>query len=583
MKKSRFAVMQDYLALLVRRKWTVAITFVALFSLVTLLASRLPKFYISETMLQIQPREVPTDFVKDLIAGSTDQRLNAIEQNIFSRTNLLKILSQFETELVAFRGLNDDLKVVKLKKLIVIEFPTERVRGQWLPITNVRIAFRDQSPELAQKIAARLASLFVEQESRARETQVFGTTEFLTKELEKIAALLLKSEEDLKTKKQQYRYELPSELETNLRTLDRLQMQKTGNLEAMDRYMTMQLNIERQLAETVPLIPREAVPGMAAAAAAVQRNPLLDAYKVPTEATLAPPKTAQVPAVHTAASPSKASPLEAYRAKEQEYNQLLARSTEKHPDVMRLKAELEQMKKDLPPEEATVTDKPAAEQPAPDLVPNPVYQSLNAQLRQVKTELEIRDREKNWIERQMALYNQRVADTPRVEQEVAAILRTNQDLNKQHDDLKAKLSQAKLSESLESHQKGSQFLIVDPANYPLEAATPGKLVVLIAGCLISLILGVGLAFVLGVADQRVWTQPELERFLDARVLVEIPTIVTPADLQSQRFRKLLHAGIAGVCLCAYLGCVGFVYLKQPSFLQAVDPVLETVMEKMIRQ
>jgi len=50
--------------------------------------------------------------------------------------------------------------------------------------------------------------------------------------------------------KERYRYQLPSELETNLRTLDRLQTQKTSNIEAIDRYMTMRLNLEQQIAET---------------------------------------------------------------------------------------------------------------------------------------------------------------------------------------------------------------------------------------------------------------------------------------------------------------------------------------------
>jgi len=583
MKKARFANAQDYLALLVRRKWWVINTFIALAALAALLATRLPKIYISETMLQIQPREVPTDFVKDLIAGTTDQRLNAIEQTILSRTNLLKILSQFESEMTAFRGLNDDLKVLKLKKVIVIEFPSERVRGVFLPLTNVRIACRDRNPELAQKVAARLASLFVEQESRARENQVFGTTEFLTAELNKIAQLLQQSEDKLKIIKQHYRYELPSELETNLRTLDRLQVQKTGNIEALDRYMTMQLNLERQISETPPSIPREAAPGMAGAAAAVSRNPLLDAYRVPTDGTPAPARSAASAPTRPAGASPRGSALEHYRAKEQEYNQLLARNTEKHPDVRRLKAELDQLKKDLPPEDLTVAEKPPAEPPAPVLVPNPVYQSLNAQLRQIKTEIEIREREKKWIDAQMTGYSRRVADTPRVEQEIAAILRANADLSKQHDDLKAKHSQAKLSESLESRQKGSQFLILDPANYPLEPATPARKIVLLVGWLVSLGVSLLAAFLAGIFNQRIWTQPELERFIGAPVLVEIPSIASPTDLRRQRMKKLFHAAIVAVCLGGYLGGVGYLYLKQPAFLQAVDPVMETVMERMVRQ
>ncbi|HYK87521.1 MAG TPA: hypothetical protein VE398_02035 [Acidobacteriota bacterium] len=551
MKKARFAGAHDYLAVLVRRKRWFVVTFIALCALTTLLSSRLPKIYVSETMLQIQPREVPTEFVKDLIAGTTDERLSSIEQTILSRTNLLRILSQFDSEMPSYKELNDERRVLKLRGQIQIEFISERVGGRPLPIANIRIAYRDQNPELAQKIAGRLASLFIEQETRAREIQVFGTTEFLTSELNKVGEQLRQSQDRLKSLKEHFRYELPSELDTNLRTLDRLQLQKTGNAEAVDRYMTMQLNLERQISETAPMITRESAPVSVGGAISAPRNPLVDTYK----------------------------------KKDQEYNELLAKSTEKHPDVLRLKAELDQLKKDIPPEDLVVVEKPdtAQAQPVPVYVPNPVYQNLTGQLRQVKTEIEIREREKKWIDAEMARYNERVQNTPHVEQEMAAITRTNDDLTKQHDDLKIKLSQAKLSESLESRQKGGQFAIIDAANFPLEPATPSRKVVLLVGCLISLGLGLVAALGVGILDQRVWTQPELERFLGGQVLVEIPNIVSPSDLRRERRSKLVHAAVLVVCMGAWLGGLGYLYLRQPTALRVLDPVMEKLMERMVRQ
>ncbi len=81
---------------------------------------------------------------------------------------------------------------------------------------------------------------------------MFGTAEFFEAELKKVAEQLRKSDDKLRILKQRYRYELPSEQETNLRTLDRLQIQKTANVEALDRYLTLQMNLERQISETPP-------------------------------------------------------------------------------------------------------------------------------------------------------------------------------------------------------------------------------------------------------------------------------------------------------------------------------------------
>jgi len=545
MTRSRFAGVQDYLALGIRRKWWVILPFVAFSALVVLLSTMMPKIYRSETLLQIQPREVPTDFVKDLIGGTTDQRLNAIEQIILSRTNLLKILKQFENGMTGYQGLNAEEQVLKLQSQIVIEFPSERIAGRFLPVANVRISYRDRNPELAQRITERMAALFIEQESRSRENQVVGTTEFLNAELNKITALLQQSSDRLKILKEKYRYELPDQLETNLRTLDRLQAQKTGNLEALDRHLTTQLNLERQLSDTPAVISRDAVPLSSSMAGVRPQNPL----------------------------------VETLRRKEQEYNELRAKVTDKHPDLLRLEAELAQLKKEIPSDDPVTVESAGSEPAKSNYVPNPLYQSIEAQLRQINTEIEIRQREKKWIEAEMARYNQRVQNTPRAEQEIASIVRTNADLIKQHEDLKSNLTQAKLAESLEEQQKGAQFAIIDPANYPMQPLGPGRAQFILVGILLSLGASLALAFLLGMLDQRIWTQSELERFLGAPVLVEIPKILEPADTRSTLLRQMARIALTVAGFGIYAGCLYYLYLHQTTVARWINPLMEKIINR----
>jgi uncharacterized protein involved in exopolysaccharide biosynthesis len=56
MQRKRFSSLNDYLALLVRRRWLIVISFIALAALTTLLSTMVPKIYRSETMLQVQQR-----------------------------------------------------------------------------------------------------------------------------------------------------------------------------------------------------------------------------------------------------------------------------------------------------------------------------------------------------------------------------------------------------------------------------------------------------------------------------------------------------------------------------------------------
>ncbi len=547
MRQSRYESTRDYLAILVRQKWWVIIPFIAMTALFTLLASMMPRIYVSEAMIQTQQRDMPSDFVKDLVGGTNDQRLAAIEQVILSRTNLLRILSTYKDQLTSYARLNNDRKVDKLKNRIRIDLLSERVGGRNMPVANIRIACSDQNPNTAQRITEHLTQLFMEQESRSRENLVGGATEFLAAELKKVAEALEASNTRLKQLKEKYRYELPEQLDTNLRTLDRLQLQKTGNLEALDRHMAMQMNLEKQLSETPAMIPRSAAI-MSGRGTVPPEDPLVTQYK----------------------------------KKEQEYNELLSKATEKHPEVARLKRELEQLKKDLPdPTEKAKADEPAGEKPKQeqDMVPNPMYQTLQAQILATKTEIDIRQREKKYIENEMARTNQRVQNTPRTEQEVLAELRSNADLTKQHEDLRIKLTQAQLAESLESRNKGAQFLLLDAANRPTEPASPSKMTFALIGTILSLAISLGLAFAIGWFDTRIWTQSEMERYLGTAVLVEIPKISRPDD-RKRAFRwRFVFASLVLLGFGLYSLCLYYIYLNQPTVVKVLDPIIEKILSR----
>jgi len=103
MRRINLNGLQDVMALLVRRKWWIVYPFLALSSAVLLLTYMLPRLYESRALVLIQSRDVPNDFVKDLLAASASQRLSTIQQTVLSRTNLLEILTEFRDSLPEYR------------------------------------------------------------------------------------------------------------------------------------------------------------------------------------------------------------------------------------------------------------------------------------------------------------------------------------------------------------------------------------------------------------------------------------------------------------------------------------------------
>jgi polysaccharide chain length determinant protein (PEP-CTERM system associated) len=506
----------------------------------------LPKIFVSETLILVRPRDVPEEFVKDLLAGSAEQRLRAIEQTILSRTNLVQILREFGDQMLDIRPLNLDARIVALRKQINISFELEKRDGVTLPLTYFRISYQSRNPELAQKITEKLTTLFIEQDNRVRETQVFGTTEFLSNELEKVSEQLKESEGRLKEVKTVRLFELPDQRDSNLRTLDRLAVEKKTNAEALDRYTTIRLNLESQISQTPEMVPKLTV--------------------------VLPPAVV-----------AKNADLEDYRKAQKEYDDLISKYKPSFPDVQTAKARLDRLKEKIPPELLSATDTAATptgnKAPAVELEPNPLYQKLSAQLKEVKTELEIREKNKAEFDSEIAKYSHRVEATPKTEQDIAEVVRQNDDLKKRYDDLNNKLSQARLAESLESKSKGSQFVVVDPANYPLSPAKPDKVMVALAGAAACFFISVLLAVGVDVSQQRVWTQAQVEALWGVPVLVDIPEIITDSDLQIRGRKRLTHVATAFAAAAAWSMCLYGMYIKHDFILQHLDPVLQKLVYK----
>src|SRR5690606_27825366 len=160
-----------------RRKWWILTVALVLSTATSVIALMLPSFYESETLILVQPRDIPEDVVRDFVTADTQQRLIAIQETVLSRTNLLRIINEFKDGFYSIPHLSPPDQVERLRNRISIEITTDR-QSRSTVVPYFRIAYQDREPEMAQKITARLASLFIEYDTRTRETQVFGTAEF---------------------------------------------------------------------------------------------------------------------------------------------------------------------------------------------------------------------------------------------------------------------------------------------------------------------------------------------------------------------------------------------------------------------
>jgi protein tyrosine kinase modulator len=514
----------DILVFFDRRKWWLVLTMVPIFAIGALVTFLLPRFYASETLVLVEPKDVPDDVVKDFITLDTFERLTAIQETVISRTNLRQVLNEFPEAFQDIRHLTEDLQIERIRKRIKIEVTTNP-RGRTSVVPYFKISYEDRDPHNAQDVTRRLTRFFIDYDTSTREQQVFGTSEFLKGERDKIGRDLQEVEQVLASHRERYRYELPEQLETNLRHMDRVQGELVANGEERDRYLTLQIELEQRLSETAQYLEPEELP--------VSQGGRRISEKV-----------------------------QEFRAKDAQLRQLQTRYTDNHPDIKILKEELGQLRSEIPPEdleENEPEDVPGQDGAKDeDRILNPVYQNLQASLTKLETEMKINAERRDRLNNSIAVYSRRIENTPQREQAVSSQQRLYENLQERYQDLENKLSEAELAMSAESRQKGEQFKIVDPASFPLGSSKPNRMLVLMGSLVVALGVGFSLAALSEFLDQKIWTHAEIKQ-LSLPVLGEIAAIMTEDEARKRRRNSYLMIVITFCYALLWIGAISAFY------------------------
>ena len=166
----------EYLAMLSRRRWWFAIPFALCVIGGLALAFLLPPTYRSSARIGIEAPAVSPDPVAARAGLDRDERLRALSQQLRSPEVLDASLKE---RLVTDRSL--DQVVQGLLDRIHVEVPPPIARTEGDPqLDAFDIVYIDRVAERAQRVADKLARVFVEENTRSREAQAEGTTEFLS-------------------------------------------------------------------------------------------------------------------------------------------------------------------------------------------------------------------------------------------------------------------------------------------------------------------------------------------------------------------------------------------------------------------
>ena len=480
---------KEFLDLVVRRKWLV-ILFILLGTIIGgVLAWMKEDVYRSSTVILVEQQKIHENYVPSVVGGSAAERVSTITQQVLSRTNLQKVIDEFHLfpNVIASQGYEPVIE--GLRKNVKIE--TQGRGGQLEAFT---ISFSHNDPMVAMKVTSKLASQYIDENIKIREQFIEGATEFLEQELITAKQALDEKERLLSEYRLKYAGELPGQLETNLRTLDRMQEEKIQIQESLNG-----LNVRMELLQK-SIHDYEAMAGT-----------LMEFNQAPFQG---------------GGAGGGANPV-AMRIAElkRELTKMSGEYTDAYPDIVSLKTQIKNLESELTDNQEK-SDPPEGGESESNLeaINGVVFDPYLAELMNSRDELKaqimgLRTHVAR-VTQEMKDFEQRIARTPTREQEMLVLERDYGNMRESYQHLHEKRLNARISENLDKRQKGERFRILDPANLPSKPEGLPRELMALGGFGGGAGLGLGLAILLDLLA------PTFRRSEDAEISLGFPMLAT---------------------------------------------------------
>jgi len=478
--------MNDYVAIVKRRKWSLILPALIVFLCAAIVAMALPSIYKSTSTILIEEQDIPADFVMTTVTSYAEQRLQSIYQRIVSFSRLLDIIKRFNLYPDLQKKWTTEEIVEQMREDIILEpISVETVDRRTGRATVATIAFtlsyEGENPGVVQRVSNMLTSLFLEENLQVRERQAKETSIFLESETEKVKADLTKLEARMASFKEAHVNELPELLQVNMQSLNNTET----NIDRLSEQLRSLKEREGYLQSQLASFPAE-----------IEEEKRLAELKIQL--------------VH-----------------------LKSQFSDQYPDVIKTKAEIAELenKQNTSPGKS---DNPGHSDNAPN---NPAYITLAAQLSSTQADIVSVKRQFRETSKMADMYRRRIANTPRVEEAYRAIFIERNNTQAKYDDLMRKHMEAKVAQGLEKQQKGERFTLIDPARLPELPDKPNRMAILLIGMVLGIGAGVGWASLKEFTDQSVRDSTSLALATAFPVLASIPEIVTREDIQRKKKKR----------------------------------------------
>ncbi len=470
--------LRDYLAILRRRKWPMLLIAALVSAAGVVVAMTLPSIYRSTGMVLVEAQDIPRELVRSSTGSYAARRIDAISRNVMTRANLLKVIEKYDLYADSREKQPIEAIVGQMRKKIELKtISGDGTKASGKKATDAvafELSFEHTDPALAQQVTDELISMFISENVQQRTRRASEASSFLEREVKRLESQLAGIEEKIAEFKQRNVGKLPELAQMNLRSIE-------GTRRTLD-------SISREL-----------------------RSLEERRYYLQGQLT----QTKRHAAVRSDDGRMVLEKEDRLRVLRSEYESALSLYDSSHPDVRRLKREIEALEREQGRSSSI------GAQRAPD---NPAYISLQTQLRAVNSDINSLRVQRKQLQATIAGYEKKLEATPQVEREYTTLLRDRESVLKSYQETRSKLRRARLAQELEQESKGERLTVLESPQLPENPVKPNRPAIVFLGLLLSLACAIVYAAIAEALSSTINSRHDLIRAMGEPPLGVVPYI-----------------------------------------------------------
>ena len=497
--------LNDYIDVIKRRAILLGCSFTAILGISLIIAIYIPPVYQSTGTILVESQQISSDLISANNSTFADERIEIIRQRVMTREHLMRIVDKYNLFSENGKFLTVSEKIDEMRSSIEVALVNAEIKGKGLATIAFRLSFDHERPDIANKVANDLVTLFLDENIKQRTERANETTEFLTREADKLRLDLEALENKLAAFKQEHANSLPEHQELRMAMLSRTE----AELKEVDRD-------NKSVQEELRFLDIE----LSAANSGLIQKP-----GTPDDA------------------PQDLASLKA------EYARLIVLYKEAHPDVRAIKRQIATLEANGAPVDGDSMSQGSLE-----------IARVQAKITAMQARANSLAVQRQVLLTRMEEYERQLIQTPQVERGLITLMRDHENARKKYEEIRSKQMSARISENLEQENKAERFALLEPPLMPEKPIKPNRKKIVALGFFLAVAGAAGLVFLLETLNQRVRGVDALTSVLGRRVLVAIPYISTQAELtRRRRWLKILLTSALLVITLILLG-VHFIYM-----------------------